>query len=78
MRGETTERQMLVYFPEHKLLYGSDAFSKLPDGTYFIPQTISEVADVVEREHFAVETFFMMHMPLTPWQDALNELKKAR
>jgi glyoxylase-like metal-dependent hydrolase (beta-lactamase superfamily II) len=78
MRGETTERQMLVYFPEHKLLYGSDAFSKLRDGTYFIPQTVSEVADVVEREHLAVEKFFMMHMPLTTWQDALNELQKAR
>lgn len=78
MRGETTERQMLVYFPEHRLLYGSDAFSKLPGGTYFIPQTVSEVADVVGREHLAVERFFMMHMPLTPWQDALNELQKAR
>ncbi|HEX7289396.1 MAG TPA: MBL fold metallo-hydrolase [Candidatus Angelobacter sp.] len=78
MRGETTERQMLVYFPEQKLLYGSDAFSKLLDGTYFIPQTVSEVAAAVEREHLTVEKFFMMHMPLTPWQDALNELQKAR
>ena len=35
---------MMVYFPEHKLLYGSDAFQKLPDGKYFYPQTVSEVA----------------------------------
>jgi hypothetical protein len=78
MRGETTERQMLVYFPEQKLLYGSDAFSKFPNGEYFYRQTIFEVADTVEREHLVVERFFMMHMPLTPWQDALNELQKAR
>lgn len=77
MRGETTERQILAYFPEHKLLYGSDAFSKLPNGEYFYRQTISEVADVVQREHLAVERFFMMHMALTPWQDAMNEFQKA-
>ena len=28
LRGETTERQMMVYFPEYRLLYGSDAFQK--------------------------------------------------
>lgn len=74
LRGETTERQMMVYFPEHKLLYGSDAFQKLSDGKYFIPQTVSEVAAAVQREHLAVETFFMMHMGLTPWPDALQSL----
>jgi len=24
IHGETSERQMMVYFPQHKLLYGSD------------------------------------------------------
>lgn len=76
LRGETTERQMMAYFPGHKLLYGSDAFQKLPDGKYFIPQTVWEVVNAVEREHLAVENFFMMHVPLTPWQDALNSLKE--
>jgi hypothetical protein len=78
IRGETSEGQMMVYFPEHKLLYGSDVFQKLPDGKYFYDQTISEVAAAVEREHLAVETFFMMHMGLTPWQDALKELQTAQ
>ena len=45
IHGKTSERQMMVYFPEHKLLYGSDPFQKLPDGTYFYPQTISELMD---------------------------------
>jgi len=78
IRGETSERQMMVYFPEHKLLYGSDVFQKLPDGKYFYDQTISEVVAAAEREHLAVETFFMMHMGLTPWQDALKELQTAQ
>jgi glyoxylase-like metal-dependent hydrolase (beta-lactamase superfamily II) len=78
VRGETSERQMMVYFPEHKLLYGSDVFQKLSDGKYFYDQTISEVVAAAEREHLAVETFFMMHMGLTPWQDALKELQAAQ
>jgi glyoxylase-like metal-dependent hydrolase (beta-lactamase superfamily II) len=78
LRGETTERQMMVYFPEHKLLYGSDAFQKTPDGKWFYTQTISEVTAAAEREHLTVETFFMMHMGLTPWHDALNALQPAK
>lgn len=75
LSGETTERQVMVYFPEHKLLYGSDAFQKLPDGSWFYPQTISEVAAAVEREHLAVESFYMMHLGLTPWQEALKAIQ---
>lgn len=77
LSGETTERQMMVYFPEYKLLYGSDAFQKTPDGTWFYPQTMSEVAGAVEREHLTVENFFMMHMSLTPWQEALKAIQAA-
>ncbi len=68
---------MMVYFPEHKLLYGSDVFQKTPDGKYFYPQTISEVAAAVEREHLAVERFFMMHMGITPWQEAQDTLQNT-
>lgn len=77
LRGETSERQMMIYFPEHKLLYGSDVFQKTPDGKYFYPQTVSEVAAAVAREHLSVERFFMMHMGVTPWQDALDVLRDA-
>jgi len=75
LRGESSERQMMVFFPEHKLLYGSDAFQRLPDGTYFYPQTVSEVVAAVEREHLPVERFFMMHIRVTPWQDLLQLLE---
>jgi glyoxylase-like metal-dependent hydrolase (beta-lactamase superfamily II) len=77
LRGESSERQMMVYFPEHKLLYGSDAFQKTPDDKYFYSQTVSEVVAAVEREHLPVERFFMMHMGITPWQDALDVLRDA-
>lgn len=38
--GETAERHMMVYFPEHKMLYGSDPFQRDDDGAYTPPQTV--------------------------------------
>jgi flavorubredoxin len=67
IHGETSERQMMVYFPEQKLLYGSDPFQELEDGKLFYPQTVSELSDAVAREHLSVERFFMMHIGPNPW-----------
>lgn len=69
LRSETCERQMIVYFPEHRLLYGSDAFQKDGSGAYFYPQTVWEVRHTVEQENLSVQKFFMMHMDLTDWSD---------
>jgi len=77
IHGETSERQMMVYFPEHKLLYGSDPFQKQEDGTFFYPQTVYELQSAVEREHLAVERFFMMHVGPTPWPEALKAVREA-
>ncbi len=76
IRGETSERQMLVYFPEHKLLYGSDPFQKNEQG-YTFPQTVWELVHAVEREKLAVDTFFMMHIAATPWSDLPKALAEA-
>lgn len=69
LRSETCERQMIAYFPEHRLLYGSDAFQRDGSGDYFYPQTVWEVRHTVERENLSVQKFFMMHMNLTDWSD---------
>jgi len=76
IHGETSERQMMVYFPEHKLLYGSDPFQEL-DGKLFYPQTVSELQNAVEREHLSVDRFFMMHIGINPWSKALEVVKEA-
>ena len=76
LRGETSERQMMVYFPEHKLLYGSDPFQW--DGQkYFYPQTVWELMHAVEREKLAVDTFFMMHVAPTPWSELHKTIEQA-
>jgi hypothetical protein len=70
IHGDTTERQMMVYFPERKLLYGSDSFQKDENG-FTDPEAVSELRDAVAREHLDVDTFFMMHIGPTPWKDVL-------
>jgi hypothetical protein len=69
IHGETTEREMMVYFPQHHLLYGSDPFQRMPDGSFFIPQTVTELMDAVSREHLQVDEFVAMHIDPTPWGD---------
>jgi hypothetical protein len=76
MRGETSERQMMIYFPEHRLLYGSDSFQKSGQG-YFYPQTVWELVHAVEREKLAVDRFFMMHISPTPWSELGKSLANA-
>ncbi len=77
IRGETSERQMMVYFPQHDLLYGSDPFQRGEDGSFFYPQTVTELMDAVAREHLKVDQFFMMHIGLTPWTDLAKAVAKA-
>ena len=77
IHGETSERQMMVYFPEHKLLYGSDPFQQLDDGKLFYPQTVSELVSAVEREHLSVDRFFMMHIGPNSWSMATQAVQEA-
>lgn len=77
LHGETTERQIMVYFPDHKLLYGSDCFQKMQDGKFFYPQTMYELKNAVDREHLSVERYFMMHIPPSPWSEVLKTVQSA-
>ena len=78
IRGETSERQMMVFFPEHHLLYGSDPFQLSEDGSFFYPQTVKEMTAAVAREHLEVDNDFMMHIGLRPWADLAKAEAAAR
>ncbi len=74
MRNASGERMLMVYLPQHKLLYTSDLLQPGQDGPFFIMEYVREAADAATREKLAVDRFFGMHMPLTPWtkvQEAL-------
>ncbi|MEO5938790.1 MAG: hypothetical protein ABIQ43_07240 [Sphingomonas sp.] len=65
IRGETSERQALVYWPTLQLLYGSDPFQDLASN----PQTVGELADAVRRENLNPERLYMMHMMPIAWRE---------
>lgn len=78
MRTVTSERQLVVYLPAHKLLYSSDAFQRDANGDFFLPQTVSEVVSVVGREKLDVDTDVGMHLGPTPWQSIEKSLSSLR
>jgi hypothetical protein len=78
IRGAVTERQFMVYFPEHHLLYASDTLVLYPDGRLYDPEMMDEIAQVVSREHLAVDKVFAMHQGPTPWNQVIAQLEKSR
>ncbi|HEX8423987.1 MAG TPA: hypothetical protein VF634_11275, partial [Pyrinomonadaceae bacterium] len=77
LRTETGERMMMIYFPEHRLLYGSDLLQKMPNGSFFMPQYVSEVISAAGREKLSVDRVFAMHMDAMNWTDVGAAVSKA-
>jgi hypothetical protein len=78
LRGASTERQYMVYFPERRLLYASDTLAMNDDGTLYDPELMYEVAQAVKRENLNVDTVFSMHQGPMPWEKILALIEKAR
>jgi len=78
LRGASTERQYMVYFPEHHLLYASDTLALNDDGTLYDPELMYEVAQAVKRENLIVDTVFAMHQGPMPWEKVLGLIEKSR
>jgi hypothetical protein len=68
LRGASTERQYMVYFPEHYLLYASDTLVLNDNGSLYDPELMREVSEAVTREHVSVTTVFAMHQAPVPWK----------
>ena len=77
LRGASTERQYMVYFPEQKLLYASDTMVVNPDNTLYDPELMREVRQAVDREHLAVNTVFAMHQDPVAWSAVVAMLDKV-
>jgi hypothetical protein len=77
LRGASTERQYVVYFPEHHLLYASDTLSLNENGTLYDPELMREVIQVAKREGLQVEKVFAMHQGPVPWSQVVALVEKA-
>lgn len=78
VRTESGERMMMVYFPEHKLLYGSDLVQQRRDGSFFMPEYLTELLEATLREKLIINSVFAMHLGLTPWRDIEGAVAKAK
>ncbi|MAL17539.1 MAG: hypothetical protein CL670_14885 [Balneola sp.] len=68
VEGEGGARMLFVYLKNEKLLYAADLIQKIPNGSFFMPQYLTEVKDVIERNQLNVETVYALHTPPIPWQ----------
>ena len=78
LRGAGTERQYMVYFPAHHILYASDTLVLNGDGSLYDPELTYEVFQAVKREGLDVTTVFAMHQAPVPWAQVLALLQKAQ
>lgn len=70
LRGAATERQYMIYFPHHKLLYASDTLAIDADShQLYDPELMHEVMQAAEREHLDVDTVYSMHNGPVKWKD---------
>lgn len=77
LRGASTERQYMVYFPEHQLLYASDTLVLATDGSLPSAELTREVVEAVKREHLAVTMVFAMHQKPVPWSQVTALVAEA-
>jgi hypothetical protein len=77
LRGAATERQYMVYFPEHHLLYASDTLALNADGSLYAPELMREVMEAVKRENLVVTTVFAMHQEPVPWAQVAPLIESA-
>lgn len=77
-RTATAERQMMVYFPGHRLLYTSDLFAPNGGGTWFTPQYLHEAIGAIQRYGISPLTIFGMHYGATPYATIVNVVENWR
>lgn len=78
LRTETGERMMLVWLPEHRLLYTSDMVQPVPSGGFFHVVQVAEVLDAAAREKLRPVRAFGMHLGPTDWSALATAVEKAR
>lgn len=78
LRGASSERQYMAYFPDSRLLYASDTLALNDDGSLYDPQLMHEVMQAVERANLKVDTVFAMHQGPMPWSQVVALIEKSR
>jgi len=67
----------MAYFPERRLLYGSDVFQHDERGRFTFTEQVLELAEAVQRHHVAVDRLIMMHLGPIPWSQVTASLPRC-
>jgi hypothetical protein len=78
LRGASTERQYMVYFPEHRIVYASDTLALNDDGLLYDPELMPEVVLAVEREGPKVDTVFAMYQGPMRWGHTVSVIENSQ
>lgn len=68
-RGAASAKMMAVYFPERKLLYCSDLYLPVAWAHQYWVEHLSEILDLIEREHIDVQQITGVSMPPHGWKE---------
>lgn len=68
-RGTASARMMAVYFPTAKLLYCSDLYLPQQWGGQHLTEHLSEIRDLIDREHIEVRQVAGVSMVPHDWND---------
>lgn len=69
---EAGERMMMVYFPEHKILYASDLYQPQNWQKHYT----LEVVQAVQRENLDVKKVYAMHAGLVEYSEIVNSISR--
>ncbi|MBN8734977.1 MAG: MBL fold metallo-hydrolase [Xanthomonadales bacterium] len=72
LRGESTGRQYMVYFPGRRLLYASDTLVLESGNKLYDPELMHEVVQAVQRNRLKVDTVYAMHQGPVPWNEVTS------
>lgn len=77
LRGESTGRQYMVYFPGRRLLYASDTLVLESGNKLYDPELMREVVQAVQRNHLKIDTVYAMHQGPVAWSDVTGLVSAA-
>jgi hypothetical protein len=73
-RGASSAKMMAVFFPEKKFLYCSDLYLPVAWGHDFWTEHLSEIRDLIEREHLEVQQIAGVSAPPHDWKELAAKL----
>lgn len=77
VRRESGDRMLIVHLPGARLLYTSDLVQRGADGSFYAPDYLDDLEQVVRGERLAVDRSFGFHVGDTRWSDIEAELRRT-